>query len=755
MSDPIDKTKEKIEAISLEVVTIDGVDISAMGKILNLLCDMDDDVEKIGRPVFSDLISGLKTFLEKAIMGETDDFEPFEQGIEQLGSIHRCIRNDKEYKDDISEILNALGLKKSDSGQNEKNSQQDQPEIECDTKDKNVSAEESAAEPENKKEVKEDIKPLDQEMDEEDREILSGFVMESLESLEAVEVSMMDLEQDPGDIETINSIFRAFHTIKGVSAFLDLDRINKLAHRSENLLDKARSGEIGIDTTVIDICLESVDLLKKLIEGVQQGMENGVALDIGLDITSLVNRIDEIQVEEDQVGDKPVGEILVQKGEITSEELAKDLERQKEEPDKKIGRILVEEKSVEAKSVVAALRDQKKTGKRHIDLQVKVDTKKLDNLVDLTGELVIAQSMLRQNQLVLSIRDQKLMHNLGQLNQITSGLQTTAMSMRMVPIKSTFQKMVRLVRDLAKNSGKQVQLKMFGEDTEIDRNVVDELYEPMVHMIRNSVDHGIGTPEERRKAGKRESGEVHLRAYHQGGNIIVEISDDGRGLNKEKIIEKAKAKNLITDESKISDSEIYNLIFHPGFSTAKQVTDVSGRGVGMDVVKKAIEKLRGKVEINSSTGSGSTFIIKLPLTLAIIEGMLVRVGKEKYVIPALSILESVRPTKEQYSTVEGKGEMILTRGKLIPLIRLNRIFDAECDHNNPWEALVMVVEQNGNQIGLLLDELLGKEEVVIKSLGETLKDTPGIAGGAIMGDGRVGLILDMAGIWDLVMGVEN
>jgi len=517
-------------------------------------------------------------------------------------------------------------------------------------------------------------------------------------------------------------------------------------------LDKARSGEIGIDATVIDICLESVDLLKKLIEGVQQGMENGVALDIGLDITSLVDRIDEIQVEGDQVGDKPVGEILVQKGEITSEELAKGLERQEEEPDKKIGRILVEEKSVEAKSVVAALRDQKKTGKRHIDLQVKVDTKKLDNLVDLTGELVIAQSMLRQNQLVLSIRDQKLMHNLGQLNQITSGLQTTAMSMRMVPIKSTFQKMVRLVRDLAKNSGKQVQLKMFGEDTEIDRNVVDELYEPMVHMIRNSVDHGIGTPEERRKAGKRESGEVHLRAYHQGGNIVVEISDDGRGLNKEKIIEKAKAKNLITDESKISESEIYNLIFHPGFSTAKQVTDVSGRGVGMDVVKKAIEKLRGKVEINSSTGSGSTFIIKLPLTLAIIEGMLVRVGKEKYVIPVLSILESVRPTKEQYSTVEGKGEMILTRGKLIPLIRLNRIFDSECDHNNPWEALVMVVEQNGNQIGLLLDELLGKEEVVIKSLGETLKDTPGIAGGAIMGDGRVGLILDMAGIWDLVMG---
>ncbi|MBW2248324.1 MAG: chemotaxis protein CheA [Deltaproteobacteria bacterium] len=755
MSDPINKTKEKIEAISLEVVTIDGADISAMGKILNLLCDMEEDAEKIGRPVFSDLIYGLKNYLEKAIMGETDDFEPFELGVEHLGSIHRCIRNQEKYKDDISDILDKLGFKCSDSEQEEKCSQQDRPKFESDTEDENVSAEESAAEPNDKIEIKEDIKHPDQDMDEEDREILSGFVMESLESLEAVEVSMMDLEQDPGDIETINSIFRAFHTIKGVSAFLDLDRINMLAHRSENLLDKARSSEIRIDATVIDICLESVDLLKKLIEGVQQGMENGVSLDIGLDITSLVDRIEKIQVEADQIADKPLGEILIQKGEITPEELANALESQKKEPVKKIGQILVQEKSVDPKSVVAALRNQKKTGKRHIDLQVKVDTKKLDNLVDLTGELVIAQSMLRQNRTILATRDQQLMNNLGQLTQITTGLQTTAMSMRMVPIKNTFQKMVRLVRDLAKNSGKEVNLKMSGKDTEIDRNVVDELYEPMVHMIRNSVDHGIETPEERKKAGKDKSGEIHLMAYHQGGNIVVEISDDGRGLGKERIIEKAKVNNLITDESKISESEIYNLIFHPGFSTAKQVTNVSGRGVGMDVVKKAIEKLRGKVEINSSPGRGSTFIIKLPLTLAIIEGMLVRVGQEKYVIPALSILESLRPTKEQYSTVEGKGEMILTRGKLIPLIRLNRIFDAECDHNNPWEALIMVVEQNGNQIGLLLDELLGKEEVVIKSLGETLKDIKGIAGGAIMGDGRVGLILDMAGIWDLTMGVEN
>ncbi|MGD8449925.1 MAG: chemotaxis protein CheA, partial [Desulfobacterales bacterium] len=536
---------------------------------------------------------------------------------------------------------------------------------------------------------------------------------------------------------------------------LNLERINMLAHRAENLLDKARSAEISIEATVIDIILESVDALKKMVVGVQNGLENGVSLDMGLDITTLVNRIDEIQVEADQIGNKPVGEIMVQKGIITAEELEKGLERQKKEPGKKIGQILVEGKSVASKAVVGALRDQKKTGMQQMDLQVKVDTKKLDNLVDLTGELVIAQSMLRQNPVILAARDQKLMHNLGQLNQITSGLQTTAMSMRMVPIKSTFQKMVRLVRDLAKNAGKQVKLEMSGEETEIDRNVVDELYEPMVHMIRNSVDHGIGTPEERAKEGKNKCGTIHLMAYHQAGNIVVEISDDGHGLNKDRIIEKAKANHLITDESKLSESEIYNLIFQPGFSTAKQITDVSGRGVGMDVVKKGIEKLRGKVEINSTPGRGSTFIISLPLTLAIIEGMVVRVGMERFIIPALSILESLRPAKEQYSTVKGKGEMILSRGNLIPLIRLDQIFNIKSDAFNPWEGLVVVVEYEDRQMCLFLDELLGKEEVVIKSLGETLKDTKGFAGGAIMGDGRVGLILDMAGIWDLMMGVGN
>ena len=397
------------------------------------------------------------------------------------------------------------------------------------------------------------------------------------------------------------------------------------------------------------------------------------------------------------------------------------------------------------------MREQKRSGMRKRELQVKVDTVKLDNLVDLAGELVIAQAMLRQHPYLLAADDQTLSHTMGQLSQITSSLQTMTMTLRMVPIKSTFQKMLRLVRDLARNSGKQVQLTMEGEDTEIDRNVVDELYEPMVHMIRNSVDHGIEPSEERKAGGKSAEGEICLKAFHRGGNIVVEISDDGRGLNKTRIIEKAMANGLITDDTKMSDDEIHQMIFHPGFSTAKEVSDISGRGVGMDVVKKAIEKLRGRVDIQTAPDKGSTFVISLPLTLAIIEGMLVRVGDERYVIPALTIIESFRPTKDQYSTVEGKGEMILSRDRLIPLVRLGEIFCCRTDAEHPWQGLVVIVEHDGKQMGLLLDELLGKEEVVIKSMGEMLKEVHGIAGGAIMGDGRVGLILDMAGIWQLAM----
>jgi len=433
----------------------------------------------------------------------------------------------------------------------------------------------------------------------------------------------------------------------------------------------------------------------------------------------------------------------VERGAVKEEDVKEALELQKRQPHKKVGEILVERGKVKAKDVVQALREQ-----RVAEATVKIEARKLDSLMDMVGELVIAQSMIRQNPALLSLPDPKLHQDIGQLARITSELQKTAMALRMVPIRQAFQKMIRLVRDLAKKSGKRVQLQMEGEETEIDRNMVEEIYEPLVHMVRNAIDHGIEPPEERRARGKPEEGTVLLRAYHKGGNIVIEISDDGRGLDPEKILKRAREQGLVAEGEELSDKEVLHLIFRPGFSTAEEVTDVSGRGVGMDVVKKAVEKLRGRIEVESTSGEGSTFTLRLPLTLAIIDGMVLRVGEERCILPTLSIQEALKPSREQCFTVTGKGEMIKVRDELLPLVRLHTLFGLP-DGRPPWEALVIVAESEGRKKCLLADEVLGKQEVVIKSLGEAFGAVKGVAGGAIMGDGRVGLILDVAGIFKL------
>jgi two-component system, chemotaxis family, sensor kinase CheA len=745
MADVMRSIEDQIESIALALVTMEGEDIPAMGEMLNQLAMIKTRGRELGSETFVALTGALEGYMEKVVLRETSDMAPFESGLEQLQRCFHNLCNGVEDSSDLSELFRCLGMTPGDNGDGAPHPQPDDgAEAAPDAGPHEKAARVAAPGPANDLEHFEAPTP---EPDEEDREIISGFVMESLDGLETVEVSLMDLEENPGDSESINAIFRSFHTIKGVSAFLGFMRINALAHRSENLLDKIRSGQLCIQPEIVDVILDAVDLLKQLIQGVRDGLDGGGGLDCGLPIAPLVARIEAIQNQDGE--HLPIGRILIERGDLDEEELNQALKKQQAQPDKKLGEILIESGQATEKQVASALGDQKKGLPQRAELQVKVDTKKLDNLVDMTGELVIAQSMLRQHPHILASRDQTLVHTLGQLSQITSTLQTMTMSMRMVPIKSTFQKMVRLVRDLARNSGKQVRLTMSGEETEIDRNVVDELYEPMVHMIRNSVDHGLEPAAERTAAGKDPGGEINLRAFHRGGNIVVEISDDGRGLNRERIIEKARANGLITDESKLTEDEIHNLIFQPGFSTAREVSEISGRGVGMDVVKQAIEKLRGRVDIQTRPGQGSTFVISLPLTLAIIEGMVVRIGRDRYVIPALSIIESFRPARDQYATVNGRGEMIQTRGKLVPLVRLDKYFNCEFDAGHPWEGLVVTVEYDGKYLCLLLDELLSKEEVVIKSMGAYLQNVKGIAGGAIMGDGRVGLILDMAGIWQL------
>jgi two-component system chemotaxis sensor kinase CheA len=691
---------------------LDPEDIPGLGKILKSLESIKDLAGKLDQKFLIPVISGMKGYLEKVILNDVSDLSPFEAGVSELQKLCRDLADGKESNKDISPLLKSLGYRVQGS-----------PAVSLAGSEVQGLPAVSLAGSEFKVQGLEGTPGI---ISDEDKEIIIDFATESLDNLGTIEVKLMDLEQDPSDVETINAIFRPFHTVKGVSGFLNFSKINKLAHISENLLDKVRNRELSIDGEIVDIILESVDMLKSMIENVQASLDTGTPLEGDIDTEQLTLRIEHFLTQAGGVDDRPLGEILVEKGVVSESDVKKALEVQKEQDGKKIGEILVEQKKVETREVVSALREQKGFG-RPVALHVKVDTGKLDNIVDMVGELAIAQSMFRQNNLIMASRDRDLDQIVNRLNLLTSGLQKTVMSLRMVPIKSSFQKMLRLVRDLAKKAGKEAQLVMSGEDTEIDRNMVEEIYEPIVHMIRNSIDHGIELPHEREAVNKARQGTIYLKAYHKGGNIVIEIEDDGQGLNRENILEKAISSGLVKEDEKLTDVEINNLIFHPGLSTAEKVTDISGRGVGMDVVKnRIVEKLKGRVDVQSMPGKGTTVYIRVPLTLAIIDGMIVKVCDERYVIPTLTIQESFRPKRTECHTVKGEGEMIMFRDHLLPLVRLDQMFGLKGNSlsnktdSHPWRRLVVVVENQGGRRCLLVDELISKEEIVIKNLGGAL-----------------------------------
>jgi two-component system chemotaxis sensor kinase CheA len=459
--------------------------------------------------------------------------------------------------------------------------------------------------------------------------------------------------------------------------------------------------------------------------------------------------LDEALAEQKKEPDRRLEEILVRLGKIEYEQLDGALRRHEERKDVKLGEYLLKSKIGAPEKVARALRAQKQSEGGLLQAApqvVKVETQKLDGIIDMVGELVIAQSLVNSNPSIGLFKEQKLNKDLAQVTRITSELQRNAMSLRMVTIAATFHKMNRLVRDLAHKFEKDVRLETIGAETEVDRNMVDSIYDPLVHMVRNALDHGIESPAERKAAGKPLQGTVRLRAYHQSGNVVIEMHDDGRGLDTDKVLKKAVEKGLVAPGKVLSDAAIHALVFQPGFSTADRVSEVSGRGVGMDVVQQSIEKLRGKVEFTSAFGRGSTLTLWLPLTLAIIDGMIIQVGGHRYILPTVSIVESFRPLKNDYFTVNNQGEMIKVRDNLVPLLRLSRLVGAEGGVTKPEDGLVVMVENEGETRCLLVDQVLGKQEVVIKSLGETLKGVRTLAGGTILGDGRVGLILDVAGL---------
>ncbi len=565
----------------------------------------------------------------------------------------------------------------------------------------------------------------------EDPEITAEFISEINEHFEVSDENLITLESEPDNEEAIASIFRAFHTIKGTTSFLGLMAVSKLAHKAESLLDGVRTGKLAFEGEVVDATFSGLDLLKRMFKDLEAALNAGEPFTPDPELPVVFDRLK--RAGEQEGGAAPP--------------------RPAPSPAQSPGA------SPQAPPTVAAAPAREPSpeapregggGSARVRQTMKIEAERIDLLLEIIGELVIVESIVSQEVAGHRAESRELESNLSQLTKITRSLQDMGMSMRLIPIDNTFRKMSRLLRDLAKKTGKKINLVMEGKETELDKGMVEKLGDPLVHMIRNSVDHGIeATPADREAAGKDPAGTIILRAYHQGGNIHVEIEDDGRGLDRDAIAAKALERGLITSADSLTDDEIYGLIFEPGFSTAKQVSEVSGRGVGMDVVRSNVLSMRGNIRITSEQGVGTRVTLVLPLTMAIIDGMILRVGTDRYILPLLSIVESFQPTADMITSVYGRGEMVPFRERLLPMVRLAELFEVDGAETDPTKAIVVVIEDSGRQLGLLVDELLGENQTVIKSLGRGLGRVEGIAGASIMPDGFPGLIIDVGALFKM------
>lgn len=538
-----------------------------------------------------------------------------------------------------------------------------------------------------------------------DPELAGMFVADALEHLGTIEQAILTLEASPADLELINDIFRPFHTIKGNAGVLGIASIEGFAHKLETLLDQARAGRHPMGPPEIDHVLKAVDLLTLIVKELPARAAGKPVTDVSARSRDLMAGVDRLIAG---------------------------------------GTVAVASPTPEPVARVAPPAPKVEWFDEHGT--VKVDTRKLDMLVDMVGELAIAQAILAEDPALQRAGDDRLSRRLAQVKRITGDIQRDAMSMRMVPIRQTFQKMVRLIRDLSKKFDKPINVVVLGEDTELDRKLVEQLTDPLMHMVRNTIDHGIESKAVRAAAGKAPTAELRLTAFHRAGRIVVEITDDGAGLDTDRIRARAVAEGLIAEGAQLDAPEIHQLIFRPGFSTVERVTEVSGRGVGMDVVHRNIQMLRGRVDIHTERGRGTTFSLQLPLTLAIVDGLVLGVGTDRFVIPTPAVQESLRPLPQHVHTTRGRPSMVQVRERLIPLLHLGEAFGIAGARQRISEGTVVIIEDNGRRVALVVDELLGKREVVIRSLGEMFRGVRGIAGGAILGDGRIGLILDPGGL---------
>jgi len=529
------------------------------------------------------------------------------------------------------------------------------------------------------------------------------FFEETSEHLASLETLLVGLDREQPDPEAMNAIFRAAHSIKGSAGTFGFPDMAAVTHDLETLLDKARKGELVLTEEIVDITLEARDVLLAQLDHHQ-----GAAAVAQSVVDSLCARV----------------RALASGTTSAVAEAAATVE------------VVEVEKPKAAVKVIESS-------------SIRVSVEKVDQLINLVGELVITQSMLaltEQSPLNDGSADaERLLERLQQLERNTRELQETVMSIRMLPVSAVFNRFPRLVRDLAGKLDKQIELRTFGESTELDRGVIEKITDPLTHLIRNSVDHGIELPDERVAAGKPAKGILTLSAYHQGGSVVIKIQDDGKGFDRDRILAKARERNIPLSDTP-TDQEIWNLIFAPGFSTADTVTDVSGRGVGMDVVRRNIENLGGRVDLQSAPGVGTTITIRLPLTLAIMDGMSVGIGEQNYIVPLTAIIESMRPLPKDLKSLVGhdgsKGRLVLVRGEYLPLVALHEVFNIEPKSAEPEKGILIIVDTESGRAALFVDELLGQRQVVIKSLESNYRKVPGISAATIMGDGSVSMILD-------------
>jgi two-component system, chemotaxis family, sensor kinase CheA len=574
-------------------------------------------------------------------------------------------------------------------------------------------------------------------------ELVGDFLEEGLEGLAKADELLLAIEKNGPDPDKTHALFRVFHTIKGVAGFLELAQIVAPAHTTETLLNQVREGRQALAGEAFDATFEATALLRRLLETLRAAADAGVALEPQPDVGALVARLGAATVKKGEREEPAPARFVVKK---TPEYAVRKPVGATPAPTPAATSTPIATPPSAAPAPAtppAAANADASPSAGKLRETVKVDLERVDSMVEMIGELIIVESMVVSAPEVVGASSLRLRNNLNQLSKISRDLQNVAMRMRMVPVRGAFQKMGRLVRDLARKTGKDVVLESAGEDTELDRSMVERLEDPLVHLVRNALDHGVEPAAERAHAGKPARATLRLSAFHEGGSIVVELSDDGRGLDRERILRKARERGLVEEGKEPSDAEVCGMIFLPGFSTAAKVTEISGRGVGMDVVKRNVEEMRGRVTVSSRPGQGTTFRLILPLTLAIIEGMLVQCGKETYIVPSLSIVESLRPTDDMISVGAGRVEIVNVRGQVLPLLRLARLLGTG-EERPASEGRVVVVEGLGNKkVGVLVDDVITQQQVVIKPLGAGLDGIDYLSGAAILADGRVGLILNV------------